>query len=75
MKSNETKGPRVGIVVGKSVHKAAVTRNFWKRQARATLESSVQGNRDAILIMQSRVNELTKSQFREALVRAIHQTA
>ena len=71
MKTNKAGGPRIGVIVGKSVHKTAVRRNFWKRQARSVLQSLVSGERDVILIMQPQANAMTKKKFREALAQVI----
>ena len=73
-KGNQSKNIRLGIVVGKSVEKTAVKRNFWKRQARAILGKSVPPGNDAIIILQPGVRELTKKQFHEALIKAITQS-
>lgn len=70
MKPNGGKGMRAGIVAGKSVHKTAARRNFWKRQARAGLVRTVRGDRDVLLVLNTKVNGLTRRQFQESLVRA-----
>ena len=62
---------RVGAIIGKAVHKSAVKRNFWRRQAKAALASfGVPGN-DFLIIFFPKINELTKKEFRVALTRAI----
>lgn len=71
MKANHEGGLRTGVVAGKNVHKTAVRRNFWKRQARAVLTAAIRGNRDAIIILGSRVNELARRQFRSAVEQAV----
>jgi ribonuclease P protein component len=70
-KSNEAKRSRIGIVVGKNVHKTAVKRNFWKRQARAALQPLVPKGTDIIVVLQPRVNELTKKQFQDVMKKTI----
>jgi ribonuclease P protein component len=71
VKSNETNSSRIGIVVGKNVHKTAVKRNFWKRQARAALQPLVPKGMDVIVVLQPRVNELTKRQFQDVMKKTI----
>jgi len=72
-KSNELKVPRIGVVAGKNVHKTAAKRNFWKRAARATLALLIKENCDVVLILQGRVNELSRREFREALKKTIRE--
>ncbi len=67
IKSNDGKGPRIGVIVGKSVHKAAAKRNFWKRQTRDVLAPLVRGDCDVVVILSARVNELSKLKFRQTL--------
>jgi len=64
---NESKGPRIGVIAGKNVHKTAAKRNLWKRQARAVLAPLVKENRDIIIIFHPRVVELTRREFQEML--------
>lgn len=71
MKPNDEKGARIGVIVGKSVHKTAVKRNFWKRQARSVLQASVRSDHDAILILHPQVSAVAKKIFREELERAV----
>jgi len=58
---------RIGVVVGKSVHKTAVRRNFWKRQAKAGLRAEHAAGKDLLMVLSPKVNELTVKQFRELL--------
>ena len=71
VKSNSGEGLRVGAVVGKSVHKTAVKRNFWKRQISATLAAQAVGGSDILIIVLPGVGRLTKEQFRGELVKAL----
>jgi ribonuclease P protein component len=71
VKKNDDKGTRIGVVVGKSVEKTAVKRNFWKRQARAILQSVCKGNYDVMLVVQPGVRASTRKQFREALEKSL----
>lgn len=73
IKSNGEKGSRVGIIAGKNVHKTAAKRNFWKRQASAILAALIRGDHDAILIIQARVNELSRQQFRDEIKKAVRE--
>lgn len=70
-KSNSADRARVGVVVGKSVHKAAVKRNFWKRQALAALSPLVVSGNDILMIASPNIVRLTRRQFREEVARAI----
>ena len=73
MKSNGGDIARIGIVVGKNVHKTAVKRNFFKRHAREALRKTVSRGNDAIIILFPRVNELTKDQFYKQISQAIRE--
>jgi ribonuclease P protein component len=70
VKNNFERAVRIGIVVGIAVHKSAVKRNFWKRQAKTALAAGGVG-RDFLLLISPKVNELTKKQFRERLSEAM----
>ncbi len=64
---------RIGVVAGKSVHKSAAKRNFWKRQAKAALLSLANREHgggkgmDILMILSAGVNGLTKKRFQEEL--------
>jgi ribonuclease P protein component len=62
---------RIGAVVGISVHKTAVKRNFWKRQARAVLAPHVAAGSDILMIALPAINRLTKKQFKVELLKAL----
>ena len=68
-RANEGYGPRIGVIAGKSVHKTATKRNFWKRTARDVVTPLVRGDRDVIIVLQARANELSKRAFQEALIK------
>ena len=70
-KANNGKGPRAAVVAGKNVHKTAVRRNFWKRQSSEIMSAYLRDDRDTILILTARINELTKKQFQEELRKAV----
>jgi ribonuclease P protein component len=70
-KTNITGVARIGIVVGVSVHKTAVKRNFWKRQALAALTTHAIAGNDILMIVSPNANRLTKKQFRNELVKAL----
>jgi len=72
-KSNEGKGLRIGIVIGKSVEKTAVKRNFWKRQARSVFQALPGGDHDVMLVVYPGVRTATRKQFRDALARSMKQ--
>jgi ribonuclease P protein component len=61
---------RIGVVVGVSVHKTAVKRNFWKRQARAALAPFAAAGNDILMIVSAGANRLTRKQFREEVEKA-----
>jgi ribonuclease P protein component len=71
IKKNQKGATRVGVVVGKSVHKTAVKRNFWKRQAREALSPHALAGNDILVIASASIDHLTKKQFKEELARAI----
>jgi ribonuclease P protein component len=54
---------RIAVVVGKSVDKRAVRRNFWKRQAKMQLLKLPPTGTDFILTIYPKTNTLTKEQF------------
>lgn len=69
IKKNFYKTARVGIVVGASVEKTAVKRNFWKRQARTELGLRAPGGHDILMIVSPNVRRATKKQFREGIIK------
>jgi ribonuclease P protein component len=70
-KNNNAGRARIGVVVGKSVHKTAVKRNFWKRQAHAGLSSLIHDERDILIMLSPNVARLTKKGFQDELAKAI----
>jgi ribonuclease P protein component len=70
-KKNNGDGARIGVVVGTSVHKTAVKRNFWKRQALRGLVPQADAGSDILIIVLPGVNRLTKKQFQEEFARAL----
>jgi ribonuclease P protein component len=62
---------RIGVVAGKAVHKTAVKRNFWKRQAKTGLSSIIKKGIDILMVLSANVNKATKKQFQEELKKAI----
>lgn len=71
IKKNSYKAARIGVVVGVSVNKTAVKRNFWKRQARAEIVLRATGGNDILMMVSSNVRRLTKKQFREEVAKAL----
>lgn len=71
IKKNSYKATRIGVVVGVSVNKTAVKRNFWKRQARAEIVLRATGGNDILMMVSSNVRRLTKKQFREEVAKAL----
>ncbi len=69
-KKNAALKSRMGAIVGKAVHKSAVTRNFFKRQAREVLAKTLLPGNDFLIIFSPAVNTLTRIQLREELARA-----
>ena len=62
------------MVVGVSVHKTAVKRNFWKRQALAVLAPHASSGSDILMIALPKINSLTKKRFKEELLKALNNT-
>ena len=63
---------KIGVVVGKSVHKNATERNFWKRQAKQViLEKGKGSENDFLMVISPKVNGLTKKQFQSELIKAV----
>ena len=73
-KKNAVGSARIGVVVGVSVHKTAVKRNFYKRQALAAVAPRATAGNDILIIVLPAANRFTKKQFQEELVRALKQT-
>jgi ribonuclease P protein component len=73
-KRNELGHIRIGVIIGKAVHKEAAKRNFWKRQARSTLLELAKGNNDLLMIFLPGKKSVTKKQFKEELSRALIKT-
>jgi ribonuclease P protein component len=70
IKKNAIKKARIGVVVGKAVHKSAVKRNFFKRQAKEVLGKSVAAGNDLLIIFSPAANKLTKKQLQEVLIKS-----
>ncbi|HEY5221273.1 MAG TPA: ribonuclease P protein component [Candidatus Paceibacterota bacterium] len=73
-KRNSGDGARIGVVVGVSVHKTAVKRNFWKRQALGGITPRAAAGNDILMIVLPGANRLTKKQFQEELAKAFART-
>lgn len=73
-KENTVGKARIGVVAGVSVHKTAVKRNFWKRQALSGLAPQATAGSDILIIVLPGVNRLTKKQFQEELAKAFART-
>ena len=71
IKKNPYKTTRVGVIVGVSVNKIAVKRNFLKRQARAEISLRAAGGNDILMMVSPNVRRLTKKQFREEIVKTL----
>ena len=71
VKKNNIQRRRVGVIVGKSVHKRAVKRNFWRRQAKVVSADLIMPGNDFLIIFFPKINELTKREFREAFTKAV----
>ncbi len=69
-KRNGLQKQRVGVIVGKAVHKSAVKRNFWRRQAKVVSADLIMPGNDFLIIFFPKINELTKQEFRQALTKA-----
>jgi ribonuclease P protein component len=70
-KKNGGTTARIGIVAGKAVHKSAVKRNFWRRQAKIGILAHATAATDYLLIIFPKINELTKKEFRAILTKAL----
>ena len=70
IKKNTLKKIRIGVIIGKAVHKTAVERNFLKRQAKEVLGRSVVVGNDLLVIFSPAASKLTKKQLKEALVKS-----
>ncbi len=73
VRGNELGRNRIGIIVGTAVHKSAVKRNFFRRLAGEALRTSKKNYGDLLMIIAPKANALTKKQFREKLLAALHQ--
>jgi ribonuclease P protein component len=74
IKNNPLRNVRVGVVVGRSVHKTAVKRNFWKRQAFTGIAAHATVGNDILMIVSPGADRLTKKQFKEALSKAMRNS-
>ena len=64
--------PKIGVVVGKSVHKNATKRNFWKRQAKQALAHAAKSlESDFLMILFPKAAELSRKQFQEEFKKAV----
>jgi ribonuclease P protein component len=64
-RANHLAHNRIGVIVPRSIHKNAVKRNFWKRQAKAALMRLAPAGRDLFLVLSPKINTLTAKQFRK----------
>jgi ribonuclease P protein component len=71
IKKNVTEKARIGVVIGKSVHKTAVKRNFWKRQAKSALTAFAKDGFDFLLIFSPAAASATRKEFRDAVARVM----
>jgi len=74
-KKNALQKSRIGAVVGKTVHKSAVVRNFLKRQAAEVFKKTIRPGNDLLILFLPAVNKLTKRQLREELMKAAARIA
>lgn len=72
-KKNGVGYPRIGVVVGKAIHKEAVKRNFWKRQTKTILLKNTSSDNDFLVIFVPNKTKLTKKKFQEDLEKAINK--
>jgi ribonuclease P protein component len=70
-RKNAASRNRIGIIVGKSVDKRAVRRNFLKRQAKAELLRAPNLGNDVVLVVFPSANVLTKVNFKKEIAKAI----
>ena len=70
-KESKNTKTRIGVVVGKAVHKSATRRNFWKRQAKTKLSSLAPDRCDLIIILSPAVNTLTRRSFQKEIAQAV----
>jgi ribonuclease P protein component len=71
-KDNGTGVNRIGVVVGKSVDKRAVRRNFLERQAKTALLKAPQDGKDLIITLFPKTNALTKKEFTNELKKILN---
>lgn len=71
IKKNRFDVARIGVVAGINVHKSAVKRNFWKRQAKAGLAPLVKKGIDALIIVSPLAARTTKGKFQEEIAKAM----
>ncbi len=69
-KKNNAGERRIGVIVGKAVHKSAVKRNFLKRQAKTELSKLINPGSDLLMIFSPGTNKLTKRQLKEEITKA-----
>lgn len=71
-KENPKRTMRIGVIVGKAVHKTAAERNFLKRQAKAIL-TSARAKKDIMVIIAPAARSLTKSEFKKELLKVMQR--
>lgn len=74
VKNNNIGVDRIGVVVGKSVDKRAVRRNFWERQVKAELLRIQGGGMDFLVVVFPKINSLTKKGFIDIFKRTIQKS-
>jgi ribonuclease P protein component len=70
-KKNSGKTARIATIIGKSAHKNAVKRNFWKRQVLTVVAAHATEGSDILIIASPKIDRLTKRQFKEELLKAM----
>ncbi len=73
-KNNNLYFDRIGVVVGKSVDKRAVRRNFWERQVKAQLLQVHGGGRDFLVMVFPKINSLTKKEFVDIFEKTVNKS-
>jgi ribonuclease P protein component len=70
IKKNTLKKIRIGVIIGKAVHKTAVERNFLKRQAKEVFGKNIPVGNDLLVIFSPAASKLTKKQLKEVLIKS-----
>jgi ribonuclease P protein component len=71
IKKNNLPYNRIGVIIGTTVAKSAVRRNFWKRQVKSILIKQPIDRTDFVVIFSKKIKEVSRGEFRKELLKVL----